>query len=171
MNRSLFVNRNTEIKYLLTLTLLVSYRSVMNNSKTFTLDEICSLVEMNKRKVRFYIQKGLVDRPEGSGKGSRYTYRHLEQLLAIRKWKDAGISLERIKEIIEAESGTSQDRKPLPPPRTKKEGTIEVWSHLHIADGVELSIEPKRSGLSPEEVRSIFKDVMKHYKTIKERKS
>ena len=155
----------------MTITLLVLYKGVMNNSKTFTLDEICSLVEMNKRKIRFYIQKSLVDRPEGSGKGSRYTHRHLEQLLAIRKWKDAGISLERIKEIIEVESGTSQGHKPLPPPRTRKEGTIEVWSHLYIADGVELSIEPKRSGLSPEEVRSIFKDIMKHYKTMKEREN
>ena len=141
----------------------------MNNSKTFILDEICSLVEMNKRTVRFYIQKGLVDRPEGSGKGSRYTYRHLEQLLAIRKWKDAGISLERIKEIIEVESETSQGYKPLPPPRTRKEGSIEVWSHLYIADGVELSIEPNRSGLSPEKVRALFKNIIQNYKTIKER--
>ena len=124
---------------------------------------------MNKRSVRFYIQKGLVDRPEGSGKGSRYTHRHLEQLLTIRKWKDAGISLERIREIIEAESGTSPGYKPLPPPRARIEGTVEVWSHLYIADGVELSIEPKRSGLSPEEVRLLFRDIIKRYKSNKER--
>jgi len=147
----------------------VLYKGVMNNSKTFTLDEICSLVEMNKRRVRFYIQKGLVDRPEGSGKGSHYTHRHLEQLLAIRKWKDAGISLERIREIIETESGTSSGYKPLPPPRVRTEGTVEVWSHLYIADGVELSIEPKRSGLLPEEVRLLFRDIIKRYKSIKER--
>ena len=58
-----------------------------NKDQKFILDEICALVEMNKRKVRFYIQKGLVDRPEGTGKGAFYTHVHLEQLLAIRKWK------------------------------------------------------------------------------------
>ena len=40
-----------------------------NETKKFTIDEICALVEMNKRTVRYYIQKGLVDRPEGIGKG------------------------------------------------------------------------------------------------------
>ncbi|MEA3417595.1 MAG: MerR family transcriptional regulator [Thermodesulfobacteriota bacterium] len=64
-----------------------------NRDKKFTLDEICALVEMNKRKVRFYIQKGLVVRPEGTGKGAFYTHVHLEQLLAVRKWKDAGSPL------------------------------------------------------------------------------
>ena len=33
----------------------------------FSIDELCALVEMNKRKIRFYIQKGLLDRPEGTG--------------------------------------------------------------------------------------------------------
>ena len=50
----------------MTMTLLVYSMSVMKNeTKKFTIDEICALVEMNKRTVRYYIQKGLVDRPEG----------------------------------------------------------------------------------------------------------
>ena len=62
-----------------------------NNRNKFNIDELCSLVEMNKRRVRFYIQKGLVDKPEGIGKGAYYTHVHLEQLRAIRKWKDGGL--------------------------------------------------------------------------------
>ncbi len=58
---------------------------------------------MNKRTVRYYIQKGLVDRPEGVGKGAFYSHTHLEQLLAIRKWKTAGLSLERIQDILATE--------------------------------------------------------------------
>ena len=72
-------------------------------TKKFTIDEICALVEMNKRTVRYYIQKGLVDRPEGIGKGAFYSHAHLEQLLAIRKWKAAGLSLERIQDILTGE--------------------------------------------------------------------
>ena len=62
--------------------------------KTFT------LVEMNKRKIRFYIQKGLIDRPEGTGKGAYYTHRHLEKLLTVRKWKEACLSPISLKTLL-----------------------------------------------------------------------
>ncbi len=138
-----------------------------NDHKTFALEELCVLVDMNKRKIRFYIQKGLVDRPEGTGKGAHYTHRHLEQLLAIRKWKEAGLSLERIQEIIGNDIQGGDLGKATPPPRPKKAGSIEVWSHLHIADGVELLIEPQRSGLTPEEVRALCREILKQYQNIK----
>lgn len=149
------------------MTLVVLYTSVMkNDNRTFTLDELCALVEMNKRKIRFYIQKGLLQRPEGTGKGAFYTHRHLEQLLTIRKWKEAGLSLERIQEVIEDEQRLTEPTKPVPPPRTRRPGAVEVWSHLFIADGVELHIEPQRSGLSPEQIRALCKAILQEYETL-----
>ncbi len=136
-----------------------------SEDRTFTLDELCALVEMNKRKIRFYIQKGLLDRPEGTGKGAFYTHRHLEQLLAIRKWKGAGLSLERIQELLGEEQGDESSR-PIPPPRARRSGTVEVWSHLHIADGVELHIEPQRSGLAPEQIRALCRAIMNVYEQM-----
>jgi len=110
------------------MTLLVYSIGVMKNEmKEFTLNEICALVEMNKRTVRYYIQKGLV---EGVGKGAYYTHAHLEQLLAIRKWKAAGLTLERIQEILGSEKDAYQSDRPLPPPILKKQGSVEVWSHM-----------------------------------------
>ena len=150
------------------MTVLVYSMSVMKNQdKRFTIEELCLLVEMNKRKVRYYIQKGLVSRPEGTGKGAYYSLEHVEQLLAIRKWKDAGLSLERIQEILAAEKDAYQSEKPLPPPRIKKQGSVEVWSHLYIDDGVELHIEPGKAGMSPEQVRSLFREVLIKYQDIK----
>lgn len=137
-----------------------------NDNRTFTLDELCVLVEMNKRKVRFYIQKGLIDRPEGTGKGSFYTHQHLEQLLTIRKWKDAGLSLERIQELLGDERHDFVSGIPVPPPRARKPGSVEVWSHLYIADGVELHIEPQRSGLTPEQVRALCQTIVHAYEKI-----
>lgn len=143
--------------------------SVMKNEvKKFTIDEICALVEMNKRTVRYYIQKGLVDRPEGVGKGAFYSQTHLEQLLAIRKWKAAGLSLERIQDILAGEKDGDYSDKPVPPPLSKKQGAVEVWSHMHVGDGIEMHIEPKRAGLSPEQVRALFREVMNLYKKIRE---
>ncbi len=154
--------------FFLTLTLKVLIIDVMKNeSKKFTLAELCALVEMNKRKIRFYMQKGLVDRPEGTGKGSYYTHNHLEQLLAIRKWKAAGLTLERIQDLLTSETEMSDSGRPLPPPRPKRPGSIEVWSHILISDGIELHIEPQRSGLNPEQIRSLCRTLLVQYEKNK----
>jgi DNA-binding transcriptional MerR regulator len=134
----------------------------MNESKTFTLDEIAALAELPRRTVRYYIQSGLIDRPQGIGKGTYYTQRHVEQLLLVRKWQLAGLSLERIGELLK-----QQAAGPLPP-TPRRAGTVEVWSHLVVADGVELTLEPGRAGLTPEQVRAFFRAVTQAYAQVHE---
>lgn len=132
----------------------------MNAKRTFTLDEIAALAELPRRTVRFYIQSGLVDRPQGVAKGAYYTQRHVEQLLLVRKWQLAGLSLDRIGELLK-QQGTG----PLPP-TPRRPGTVEVWSHLVVADGIELTLEPGRAGLSPEQVRAFFRAVTQAYAQV-----
>lgn len=132
----------------------------MDDPKTFTLDDISALAELPRRTVRYYIQSGLIDRPHGVGKGAYYTQSHVEQLLLVRKWQLAGLSLERIGELLK-----QQAAGPLPP-TPRRAGTVEVWSHLVVADGVELTLEPGRAGLSPEQVRAFFRAVTKTYEQI-----
>ena len=105
------------------------------------------------RTVRYYVQIGLVDRPQGETRAARYGTLHLEQLLLIKKWTAAGLSLERIRELLRGEQAPV-------PPRTRASGSGEVRSHLMVADGVDLVIEPGRAGLSPEQVRQFIKGVM-----------
>ena len=132
----------------------------MNSVQTFTLEEIASLAELPRRTVRFYIQSGLVDRPQGIGKGAYYTQAHVEQLLLVRKWQLAGLSLERIGEVLkQPDSGDL-------PPTPRRAGTVEVWSHLVVADGVEINIESGRAGLTPEQVRAFFRGVSKLYEQL-----
>ena len=128
-------------------------------SRTFTLDELATLVDLPKRTVRYYIQLGLVDRPVGETRAAQYSSRQLEQLLTIRKWSQAGVSLERIRELLSGET-------PPVPPRPRASGTVEVWSHLVISDGVELNLEPSRAGLSPEQIRAFFRAVTQAYEQI-----
>jgi DNA-binding transcriptional MerR regulator len=131
-----------------------------------TLDELSALTELSLRTIRYYIQQGLVDRPIGEKRGAYYTAQHVEQLLTIRKWQAAGVSLDRIREILqEPPSGL------LPPPRPRGPGTIEVWSHIVIADGLEITLEPSRAGLSPEAVRSLARNVMSLYQQIRDDES
>ena len=134
--------------------------TAMDEPKAFTLDDISALAELPRRTVRYYIQSGLIDRPQGVGKGAYYTQSHVAQLLLVRKWQLAGLSLERIGELLK-----QQAAGPLPP-TPRRAGTVEVWSHLVISDGVELNLEPSRAGLSPEQIRAFFRAVTQAYEQI-----
>ena len=132
-----------------------------DNNPRYGVDELASLAGLNTRTVRYYIQQGLIDRPFGEKRGAYYVQRHLERLIELRKWQEAGLSLDRIREILHAPgSGT------LPPARRREPGSVEVWSHLYVADGVELMLEPGRSGLSPEAVREFTRGVMALYEHV-----
>ncbi len=133
------------------------------NERTFNLDELSSLTEQSKRTIRYYIQIGLLTKPTGVGRGAHYTTKHLNQLLDIRKWQQAGLSLERIQELLQEQDDVGL----LPPKPARKPGTVEVWSHLVIGEGVELMIEPSRADLSPEQVRSLAKAVMEQFSQVK----
>ena len=129
-------------------------------SKTFSLDELCTLTDLPKRTVRYYMQMGLVDRPIGETRAAHYLAAHLDQLLKVKQLSDAGISLERIAEI--------QNGQELPvPAKPKKPGDIQVKSHVHVAPGIELQISPEEADMSPEQIRALVKAVMKTIQDIK----
>lgn len=135
----------------------------MTDDRTFSIDELAALAELPRRTVRYYIQVGLLDRPVGLGKGAHYTTRHLDQLLQVRKWQLAGLSLERIGELVR--QPTAVDAAAVPP-TPRRAGTVEVWSHLVVADGVEVVLEPGRAGLSSEQVRAFFRAVGLAYQQV-----
>ena len=120
---------------------------------SYPLVDLCVLADLPPRTVRYYVQLGLVDRPQGETRAARYGATQLEQLLLIKKWTAAGLSLERIRELLHGEQAPV-------PPRARAVGSVEVRSHLMVADGVDLVIEPGRAGLSPEQVRRFIKGVM-----------
>ena len=127
--------------------------------KSYSLAELCVMADLQLRTVRYYIQIGLVDRPQGSTRAAAYGPRHLEQLLLIKKWTTAGVSLERIRELLQGADAPV-------PPRPVRSGQIEVKSHIQLADGLEVVIDPSRSGLSTDELRDFVKGVMTAYESV-----
>jgi len=125
----------------------------------FSLDDLCTLSDTSKRTVRYYMQIGLVDPPIGSTRAAHYLHSHLDQLLTIRKLSSAGVSLERIRDVLCGEP-------PPLPPRQRQPGSVEVRSHLFIANGVELEISPEDAGLTPEQVRTLVRAVMQAYQEL-----
>ncbi len=134
-------------------------KKAASTEPSYPLADLCVLADLSIRTVRYYIQIGLVDRPEGETRAARYGPRHLEQLLQIRKWTEAGVSLERIRELLHGEVAPV-------PPRPRLPGSVEVCSHLTVADGVEVVIEPGRAGMSPEQVRALVKGVTEIFNEV-----
>ena len=129
-------------------------------TQQFTLNELCILADLPVRTLRYYVQNGLVDHPEGETRAARYGARHLEQALLLKKWTAAGLSLERIRALLHGE-------EPAVPPQSRAAGSIEVCSHLTVTDGLEVVIAPGRAGMSPEQVREFVRGVMALYATVK----
>jgi DNA-binding transcriptional MerR regulator len=140
---------------------------MLNDADRFSLDELCALADMPRRTVRYYIQQGLVDRPEGAKRGAHYTRGHLEQLLRIRKWQRAGLSLERIRELV----AEPEEHREIPPERPRRPGDVAVWSHILIRPGVVLLVEPREAGLTPEQVRALAREAAALLENLKEEAS
>jgi len=119
----------------------------------FSLEELCKLTDFSVRTVRYYMQLGLVDRPIGETRAAHYTQKHLDQLILIKRLTDSGISLERVGEVL------AGGEPPISTAR-KQPGSIEVKSHLFIAPGIELQISAEEAGMSPEQLRSMIKEII-----------
>ena len=129
-------------------------------AERYSIDELSTLAGVTPRTVRYYIAQGLLDRPEGEKRGAHYLRRHLEQLLLTRRWTDAGLGLDRIREL---QAGAPED----PPRRAAPPGSVEVWSRVTVADGLEVHLEPGRAGLSPEQVRALVRGITALYRQVR----
>jgi DNA-binding transcriptional MerR regulator len=130
-------------------------------TERLTIEALASLAGVSPRTIRFYIAQGLLDRPVGEKRGAHYVQRHLDQLLQIRRWGEAGHSLERIRALIQ---GAPED----PPRRPTKPGAVEVWSRMTLVDGLELHVEPGRAGLSPEQLRALLQGLAQLYHRVRD---
>ena len=63
------------------------------------------------RTIRFYVTRGLVDRPEGKGTAAVYSYRHLLQVLAIKLRQMEGVTLEAIVAEGQTRTGDAVERR------------------------------------------------------------
>lgn len=128
--------------------------------QTYTLDQLAELAGVNRRTVRYYIQLGLVERPIGETRAAHYTWKHLKQLLEVRGYTEQGFSLERIGELMRREES------PPAAAQLARPGSITVQSHIHLADGVELIVEPGLAGLTPEKLRRFAREAIAAYARI-----
>lgn len=122
-------------------------------AQAFSLEQLAALTDISKRTIRYYIQIGLIPRPVGEGRAAHYLLDHLDRLLQIKRLSVAGVSLERIREVL---SGG-----PTPvPPRRLQPGHLDIKHHVHVAPGLKIVYSPEETGLGARELRSFAKAVI-----------
>ena len=101
----------------------------------YNIDELADLGGVSRRTVRYYVQEGLLPAPLGVGRGRHYGRPHLDRLLEVKSWQEAGLSLDEIRarRTRPPAGGGPVPGPPQPLPRT-------TWRRLALAPGVELHV-------------------------------
>lgn len=136
---------------------------MMSNNQTsvpqqFSLQALSLAVDVPIRTIRFYITKGLVDRPEGARKTAVYTNKHAEQLITIKQLSATGMTLDGIAKVLKG------DNK-IPEPQPLQPGQMRVLQQINVCQGVDLTIDALQANLSAEHIRAIASLVQQ---TVKE---
>ena len=66
------------------------------NDPQFGIEELAERGGVSRRTVRYYVQRGLLPAPTGTGRGPHYTKDHLDTLIRVRQLQEAGVSLSEI---------------------------------------------------------------------------
>ncbi len=120
----------------------------------YGLQDISTLTGLPVRTIRYYIQKNLVDKPEGARKTATYGQQHLEQLMTVKRLSDAGLSLAAIAKVMNGSQVANVTPSDLQP------GQIRAVSQVHISPGVELSIDPLQCHLNHEQLRELSQQII-----------
>ena len=131
-------------------------------TEQFNINRLAEITGFSVRAIRYYVQQGLLDKPNGAKRQAFYDSHHLEQLMLIRKGQNAGYSLERINQLIR----DPESFKPIP---EQQVGSLTVKSHIQLTDGVELVITPEMASLTAEQLRVFSKQCIQTLQAIKEK--
>lgn len=123
------------------------------NEGLYGIEELATLGGVSRRTVRYYVQRGLIPAPLGTGRGKHYGAAHLEALLRVKSQQEQGLALAEI-----AEGGDSAPEAPAL--ASPAEDAQAVWTRVRLAEGVELHLEGPGRGLSREAVESLRQAVL-----------
>lgn len=128
-----------------------------------TIDELVALTGVSKRTIRYYVQIELLDKPAGETRAARYGHKQLEQLLLIKKWSEAGMSLEAIKRLLKDDLSASKE------PETPI-GQSQVKTHVSLGCGIELVIDSALLKITHTELRQLIGEIIQVVESFPEKK-
>ena len=126
----------------------------------FNIETLAEKTGTTRRTIRYYVQRGLIAKPEGGGRGHYYTDEHLDRIKQIQRLSSQGVPLEAIKRLLSGgeETEVAKDKvvshmlmeieDPAPPINHKSQ-----WIRINIGSDVELTF--RQGALSDEDQRAI----------------
>ena len=148
-------------------------------AQTFTIGELADAAGVTRRAVHFYIQRGLLPRPESKGRGATYSAAHLDRLRQILRLQQAGHSLAAITRLIESQTDAGPlavhenlapyaGKKSAPPTvdstRTAADPVGRIQSQLQIrlrlAEGVELLLDAGKYNPAAEAIIALRTNIL-----------
>ena len=84
----------------------------------YKIEDLVRITGLTRRTIRFYIQEGLLDGPEGERRGAHYLASHLEALLRIRRLAAEGMTLNAIKQYMKDDTSDATATLAMPKPGT-----------------------------------------------------
>ena len=115
----------------------------------YGIQDLVQVSGIPRRTIRYYVQRGLLPAPLGSGRGHYYTQEHLQRLRRIREMQRTGQSLDEIAERIDA---PEVDSAPAAAPDPVE---LELVTRVRLAEGVELSFASPARVPSPARLRAL----------------
>lgn len=105
----------------------------------YKVSELADKAGVTKRTIHYYISKGLLLPPEGSGVNSLYNDEHLERILLIKKLQAEYMPLNKIREYI-LENPTEKVQKNAKEIKTKiaRDEEQEIYIRENVCDIFEI---------------------------------
>ncbi len=105
----------------------------------YKVSELADKAGVTKRTIHYYISKGLLLPPEGSGVNSLYNDEHLERILLIKKLQAEYMPLNKIREYI-LENPTEKVQKNAKEIKTKisRDEGREIYIRENVCDIFEI---------------------------------
>lgn len=131
----------------------------------YKVSELADKAGVTKRTIHYYISKGLLLPPEGSGVNSLYNDEHLERILLIKKLQAEYMPLNKIREYI-LENPTKKVKnkaKEIKTKLTREEGQ-EIYFRENVCDIFEIHYSQENA----EKYKYIIENVKKYVEKMME---
>lgn len=125
----------------------------------YKVSELADKAGVTKRTIHYYISKGLLLPPEGSGVNSIYNEEHLERILLIKKLQSEYMPLNKIREYI-----LESPNEKVKTEEAKTDDEMEIYFRENICNIFEIHYS-KENG---EKYRYIIENVKKYVNKMME---
>ena len=116
--------------------------------RTYGIAELATRGGVSRRTIRYYVRRGLLPAPTGTGRGNHYTDEHVDALIRIRELQESGVTLAEIQQRLQRERhDTAHNPAPPGPPdhprRPPAVPATEQWTRIVVKRGIELHISAR----------------------------